>query len=81
MNTDYEAIVIGSGPGGEGAAMKLNKAGKRVAIVGMHQQVGGGCTHWGTIPSKHGKSTLRQNSHYVAWRYASFSKYRIPPGY
>ncbi|MEW7980836.1 MAG: organoarsenical effux MFS transporter ArsJ, partial [Candidatus Sedimenticola endophacoides] len=29
----------------------------------------------------HGKSTLRQNSHYVAWRYASFSKYRIPPGY
>ncbi|MEW8043742.1 MAG: EAL domain-containing protein, partial [gamma proteobacterium symbiont of Phacoides pectinatus] len=30
---------------------------------------------------RHGKSTLRQNSHYVAWRYASFSKYRIPPGY
>ncbi|MFC1349841.1 MAG: FAD-dependent oxidoreductase [gamma proteobacterium symbiont of Phacoides pectinatus] len=57
MNTDYEAIVIGSGPGGEGAAMKLNKAGKRVAIVEMHQQVGGGCTHWGTIPSK----ALRHN--------------------
>ncbi|OQX32807.1 MAG: NAD(P)(+) transhydrogenase [Candidatus Sedimenticola endophacoides] len=57
MNTDYEAIVIGSGPGGEGAAMKLNKAGKRVAIVEMHEQVGGGCTHWGTIPSK----ALRHN--------------------
>ncbi|MEW7978002.1 MAG: hypothetical protein AB2814_11455, partial [Candidatus Sedimenticola endophacoides] len=28
----------------------------------------------------HGKSTLRKNSHYVASRYASFSKYRIPPG-
>ncbi|MCB1763017.1 MAG: Si-specific NAD(P)(+) transhydrogenase [Gammaproteobacteria bacterium] len=53
MNTkQYETIVIGSGPGGEGAAMKLAKSGKRVAIVEMHEQVGGGCTHWGTIPSK-----------------------------
>ncbi|MEW7977482.1 MAG: hypothetical protein AB2814_08585, partial [Candidatus Sedimenticola endophacoides] len=31
--------------------------------------------------TKHGKSTLRKNPHYVASRYASFSKYRIPPGY
>jgi len=52
MTKHYDAIVIGSGPGGEGAAMKLNKSGKRVAIVEMHDQVGGGCTHWGTIPSK-----------------------------
>ena len=49
---EYDSIVIGSGPGGEGAAMKLAKSGKRVAIVEMHDQVGGGCTHWGTIPSK-----------------------------
>ena len=48
----YDAIVIGSGPGGEGAAMKLTKSGRRVAIVEKHAQVGGGCTHWGTIPSK-----------------------------
>ncbi|HEB97074.1 MAG TPA: Si-specific NAD(P)(+) transhydrogenase [Sedimenticola thiotaurini] len=48
----YDTIVIGSGPGGEGAAMKLAKAGQRVAIVERHSQVGGGCTHWGTIPSK-----------------------------
>ncbi|OQX41225.1 MAG: hypothetical protein B0D88_07930 [Candidatus Sedimenticola endophacoides] len=33
------------------------------------------------LANHHGKSTLRQNSHYVASRYASFSKYRIPPGY
>src|SRR5215510_8143224 len=25
---------------------------KRVAIVERHLEVGGGCTHWGTIPSK-----------------------------
>jgi NAD(P) transhydrogenase len=48
----YDTVVIGSGPGGEGAAMKLTKAGQKVAIVEMHDQVGGGCTHWGTIPSK-----------------------------
>jgi len=51
-NRDYDTIVIGSGPGGEGAAMKLAKAGQRVAMIEMHSQVGGGCTHWGTIPSK-----------------------------
>lgn len=48
----YDVIVIGSGPGGEGAAIKTAKAGRRVALVERHVQVGGGCTHWGTIPSK-----------------------------
>jgi NAD(P) transhydrogenase len=48
----FDCIVIGSGPGGEGAAMKLAKAGRQVAVIEAHQQVGGGCTHWGTIPSK-----------------------------
>ncbi len=48
----FDTIVIGSGPAGEGAAMKLTKSGQKVAIVEMHDQVGGGCTHWGTIPSK-----------------------------
>ncbi|MDW6002612.1 Si-specific NAD(P)(+) transhydrogenase [Vibrio mangrovi] len=48
----FDAIVIGSGPGGEGAAMGLTKAGLNVAIVEKEQSVGGGCTHWGTIPSK-----------------------------
>ena len=47
-----DAIVIGSGPGGEGAAMQLAKSGKRVQLVEKYHQVGGGCTHWGTIPSK-----------------------------
>ncbi len=51
-NFDYDAIVIGTGPGGEGAAMNLTKQGKHVAVVERHTDVGGGCTHWGTIPSK-----------------------------
>jgi NAD(P) transhydrogenase len=48
----YDVIVIGSGPGGEGAAMKCAKEGRRVCLVERYHQVGGGCTHWGTIPSK-----------------------------
>ena len=48
----YDVMVIGSGPGGEGAAMKCAKSGKKVAVVEAFPLVGGGCTHWGTIPSK-----------------------------
>ena len=48
----FDVIVIGSGPAGEGASMTLSKQGKSVALVEKYHQVGGGCTHWGTIPSK-----------------------------
>lgn len=53
MNTQqYDFIVIGTGPGGEGAAMRAAKCGLRVAAVERFVSVGGGCTHWATIPSK-----------------------------
>ncbi len=48
----YDALVIGTGPAGEGAAMMLAKHHRRVAVVERYTDVGGGCTHWGTIPSK-----------------------------
>jgi NAD(P) transhydrogenase len=48
----YDVLVIGSGPGGEGAAMKCAKAGKRVCLVERDAEVGGSATHRGTIPSK-----------------------------
>ena len=48
----FDVIVIGSGPGGEGAAMGLTKAGLNVAVIEKESSIGGGCTHWGTIPSK-----------------------------
>ncbi len=51
-NFDYDLLVIGTGPGGEGAAMQAAKGGLRVAVAERYQQIGGGCTHWGTIPSK-----------------------------
>ncbi|AGH82486.1 soluble pyridine nucleotide transhydrogenase [Psychromonas sp. CNPT3] len=49
---DHDVIIIGSGPGGEGAAMQLSKGGVNVAVIEKYHQIGGGCTHWGTIPSK-----------------------------
>ena len=49
---DFDLFVIGTGPGGEGAAMQAAKGGLRVAVAERYQQIGGGCTHWGTIPSK-----------------------------
>ena len=47
-----DVVVLGSGPGGEGAAMQLAKGGKSVILVERYAKIGGGCTHWGTIPSK-----------------------------
>lgn len=48
----YDIAVIGSGPGGEGAAMMAAKNGQKTVLIERHFDVGGGCTHWGTIPSK-----------------------------
>jgi len=49
---DYDLAVIGTGPGGEGAAMQGNKQDLRVLAIERYVKIGGGCTHWGTIPSK-----------------------------
>ncbi len=49
---EFDVVVIGSGPGGEGAAMQAVKHGLRVAIVERMPQIGGSCTHTATIPSK-----------------------------
>ncbi len=38
---DYDAIVIGSGPGGEGAAMGLVKQGARIAVIERYHNIGG----------------------------------------
>jgi NAD(P) transhydrogenase len=54
-----DVLVVGSGPGGEGAAMKACKSGLSVVVVERYLQVGGGCTHWGTIPSKALRHAIR----------------------
>jgi NAD(P) transhydrogenase len=53
---DYDLLVIGSGPGGQKAAIAAAKLGKRVAIAERRDMMGGVCVNTGTIPSK----TLRE---------------------
>jgi hypothetical protein len=48
----YDLIVIGSGPGGQRAAIQAAKSGKRVAIIEKGAALGGVCSNTGTIPSK-----------------------------
>lgn len=57
---DYDVLVIGTGPAGEGAAMMATKHGKRVAIIDERPVVGGNCTHMGTIPSKTLRHAVKQ---------------------
>lgn len=60
----YDVIVIGTGPGGEGAAMNAMKHGKRVAAIERRAQIGGACTHLGTIPSKALRYTISRITEY-----------------
>jgi len=48
----YDLAVIGTGPGGQKAAIQAAKLGKRVAIVEKNSVVGGAAINTGTIPSK-----------------------------
>lgn len=57
----YDAIVIGSGPGGYVAAIRLSQLGQSVAII-EKAHVGGTCTNVGCIPTK----ALLQATHLYA---------------
>jgi NAD(P) transhydrogenase len=53
---EYDLVVIGSGPGGQKAAIAAAKLGKSVAVIERSRMLGGVCVNTGTIPSK----TLRE---------------------
>ena len=57
---EYDLVVIGTGPAGEAAAINAAKLGRKVAVVEMRDQVGGGCAHKGTIPSKALRHAVKQ---------------------
>jgi NAD(P) transhydrogenase len=54
--SDYDVLVLGSGPGGQKAAIASAKLGARVGLIERRNMIGGVCINTGTIPSK----TLRE---------------------
>jgi dihydrolipoamide dehydrogenase len=50
-DTNYDLIVLGSGPGGYVAAIRAAQLGLKTAIV-ERENLGGICLNWGCIPTK-----------------------------
>ena len=58
--TEYDAIVLGGGPGGYVCAIRLAQLGQKTLCV-EEEEYGGVCLNWGCIPSK----ALIANAHFV----------------
>ncbi len=58
MPTEFDAIVLGGGPGGYPCAIRLGQLGQTVACI-EEEEYGGVCLNWGCIPSK----ALISNAH------------------
>jgi dihydrolipoamide dehydrogenase len=57
----YDVVVIGSGPGGYVAAIRLAQLGKKTALIERYASLGGTCLNVGCIPSK---ALLDSSEHY-----------------
>ncbi|MAT14575.1 MAG: Si-specific NAD(P)(+) transhydrogenase [Planctomyces sp.] len=65
----FDVVVIGTGPGGEGAAMQAAKMGYSVATIEKMPLIGGNCTHKGTIPSKALRYAIFQTTNLLDGRF------------
>src|SRR5262249_658761 len=52
MAEHHDLVVIGSGPGGQRAAIQAAKLGKRAVVIEKSDQVGGAALRAGTIPTQ-----------------------------
>ena len=50
--TNYDVVVIGSGPGGYVAAIRCAQLGMKTALIEKYNSLGGTCLNVGCIPSK-----------------------------
>jgi NAD(P) transhydrogenase len=64
--TEFDLIVIGSGPAGEKAAVKAAYFGHRVAVIEKEENFGGAGVQTGTLPSK----TLKETALYLSGVYS-----------
>ena len=51
MDSEYDVVVVGAGPGGYVAAIRAGQLGMKTAII-EREALGGVCLNWGCIPSK-----------------------------
>jgi NAD(P) transhydrogenase len=60
IDSQFDLVVIGSGPAGQKGAIAAAKLRKRVAIIDRPLMIGGVSTHTGTIPSKSVREAIFQ---------------------
>jgi NAD(P) transhydrogenase len=69
MESQFDLVVIGSGPAGRRAAIQAAKLDKKVLVIEKSRRVGGVSVHTGTIPSKTLRETVLNLS---GWRERGF---------
>ena len=65
MSEQYDVAVIGGGPGGYVAGIRLGQLGKKTCVIEMGD-LGGVCLNWGCIPSKaviHAAEVRHESAH------------------
>ena len=62
MESNYDVVLIGSGPGGYVAAIRAAQLGLKTAVI-EREALGGVCLNWGCIPSK----ALLKNAEVVSY--------------
>ncbi len=67
MSSDFDLIIIGSGPGGYVAAIRAAQLGLKTAVI-EKSEIGGVCLNWGCIPTK---ALLRSAEVYTNMRHAT----------
>ena len=63
--SDYDLIVIGTGPGGYVAAIRASQLGMKVACIEKEATLGGTCLNIGCIPSK---ALLNSSEKYIEFK-------------
>ena len=81
MNNYYDIIIIGAGPTGEGVANIASKYNKKILVIEKYFQVGGGCVHWGTIPSKTIREVLLHFNNLSQINYIGRDFYHLFPSF
>ena len=76
-DTDFDVIVIGSGPGGYVAAIRAAQLGLKTACVESRETLGGTCLNVGCIPSK---ALLHASEYYEEAAHGSLAKFGVKLG-